>query len=183
MSDNWETEATQRFHARTKLHRLTGPSSEPENVLGTPPALEPAIWEQDWSILPRPYKVYPTLPPLALPADLMRTLMPALESIGAGRLDAGPKPPLPDRAALAQVARLSNGLLNRRHVGPITKRVVEFRTAGTTGGFYHLELYFVCADLPDLAAGIYHYATHGHSLCQLRAGDLRGALVRASERW
>jgi SagB-type dehydrogenase family enzyme len=78
------------------------------------------------------------------------------------------------------MARLSNGLLNRRHVGPVTKRVVDFRTAGTTGGFYHLELYVVCGDLPDLSPGVYHYATQDHRLRQLRAGDLRGVLVAAT---
>jgi len=180
MSANWDIDATQRFHARTKYRVWTGPSGEPDYVMGTPPAIEPPIWEEDWSILPRPYKVYPTLPPLALPADLLHTRMPALGTLARSGLDVGPNAPLPDRAALAQVARLSNGLLNRRHVGPITKRVVDFRTAGATGGFYHLELYFVCGDLPDLPAGVYHYATQDHSLRQLRAGDLRGVLVRAS---
>jgi hypothetical protein len=70
--------------------------------------------------------------------------------------------------ALAQVARLSNGGLNRRHVGPVTKRV-EFRAAGATVGLYHLELCFVTGDLPDLPAGVYNYATQDHSLRQLSA--------------
>jgi SagB-type dehydrogenase family enzyme len=148
--------------------------------MGTPPDVEPTIWEEDWSILPRPYKIYPTLPPLALPAELIHTSVPALEALAHSGLAVGPKTPVPDRALLAQVARLSNGLLNRRRVGPITKRVVDFRTAGATGAFYHLELYFVCGDLPDLPAGVYHYATQDHSLRQLRDGDLRGVLVAAS---
>jgi SagB-type dehydrogenase family enzyme len=37
----------------------------------------------------------------------------------------------------------------------------------------------VCGDLPDLPAGVYHYATHDNCLRQLRAGDVRGALVEA----
>jgi SagB-type dehydrogenase family enzyme len=74
---------------------------------------------------------------------------------------------------------LSNGLLNRR-LTTRTGRVVEFRTAGGTGARYHLELYFVCADLPDLAAGVYHYGAYDHSLRRLRTGDLRGVLVEAS---
>ena len=180
MSGNWDIDATLHFHARTKYRVWTGPSGEPDYVMGTPPAVEPPIWEEDWSILPRPYKVYPTLPPLALPADLAHTHMPALEALARSGLDVGPNAPLPDRTALAQVARLSNGLLHRRHVGRVTKRAVEFRTAGATGGFYHLELYFVCGDLPDLPAGVYHYATQDHSLRRLRAGDLRGVLVAAS---
>jgi SagB-type dehydrogenase family enzyme len=38
----------------------------------------------------------------------------------------------------------------------------------------------VCTDLPDLEAGVYHYATYDHSLRQLRSGDLRGVLLEAS---
>jgi hypothetical protein len=76
--------------------------------MGTPPAVEPPIWEQDGSVLPRPYKVYPTLP-LALPADLAHTHLPALEALARSGREVGPNPPLPDRTALAQVARLVLG--------------------------------------------------------------------------
>ena len=86
---------------------------------------------------------------------LLRKRLPALEALarngnepGAGTL------PL---AALAHLGRLSNGLLDRRIVTSNGRRVVEFRTAGGTGARYHLELYFVCADLPDLPAGVYRY--------------------------
>jgi SagB-type dehydrogenase family enzyme len=177
---NGDIEAALRFHAATTYRALTLPTGEPEYVMGTAPAFEPPTWEEDWSILPRPYKVYPSLSPLALPADLTHTRMPALEALAPGGLDAASAAGLPDPTTMAQVARLSNGLLNRRRVGPISKRLVEFRTASTTGGYYHLELYFVCGDLPDLPAGVYHYATQDHGLRQLRAGDLRGVLVAAS---
>ena len=140
MTGNWDIDARLRFHARSKYRAWTVPEGDSEYALGTPPDIEPPIWEKDWSILPRPYKVYPTLPPLALPVALAHTRMPALEAIARGGVDRGSDAVVPDRAMLAQVARLSNGLLNRRHVGPITKRVVEFRTAGATGGFYHLEI-------------------------------------------
>jgi SagB-type dehydrogenase family enzyme len=177
---NEDTDTALRFHAATKYRVLTLPSGEPDYVMGTAPAFEPPIWEEDWSIEPRPYKVYTALPPLGLPADLARTRMPALAALARSGLDADRNAPVPDRTVLAQVARLSNGLLNRRHITRVRKRVVEFRTAGATGARYHLELYFVCGDLPDLPAGVYHYATQDHSLRQLRAGDLRGVLVAAS---
>jgi SagB-type dehydrogenase family enzyme len=86
---------------------------------------------------------------------------------------------VPDRDTLARLARFSNGMLNR-HVTAHNGRVIEFRTAGGTGARYHLELYFVCGDLPDLPAGVYHYGAHDHSLRQLREGDLRGVIVQAS---
>ena len=61
-----------------------------------------------------------------------------------------------------------------------TGREIEFRAAGCTGARYHLELYLVCGDLPGLAAGVYHYAAHDHSLRQLRAGDYREAVIEAT---
>ena len=56
----------------------------------------------------------------------------------------------------------------------------HYRTAGGTGAQYHLELYFVCADLADLDAGVYHYGAIDHSLRLLRRGDFRAALVDAT---
>src|SRR5947208_118981 len=56
----------------------------------------------------------------------------------------------------------------------------EPAAAGATGARYHLELYFACADLPGLAAGVYHYAADEHTLRPLRLGDFRSALVAAS---
>jgi hypothetical protein len=148
--------------------------------MGTAPDFEPLTWEEDWSILPSAFKTYTSLSPIALPADLVRTHMPALEAITASGHDADSNAPMPDRSTLAQVAYLANGLLHRRHVGPVTKRVVEFRTAGAPGGYYHLELYFVCTDLPDLPAGVYHYATQDHAFRQLRAGlPLQGPRLSA----
>ena len=56
----------------------------------------------------------------------------------------------------------------------------HYRTAGGTGALYHLELYFVCADLADLPAGVYHYSAIDHTLRQVRAGDFRAALAEAT---
>jgi len=38
----------------------------------------------------------------------------------------------------------------------------------------------VCGDLPDLQAGVYHYAAQDHALRQLRLGDFRDVLVSAT---
>lgn len=176
---NRDTRAALDFHAATKYVSFPGATAEEPYAMGTPPALERVIWQEDWSIEPRPYKVYTDLPPIALPADLPATRLPALEALSRTGDEPGQGGRLPDRAALARLARLSNGLLNRR-LTTSSGRVVEFRTAGGTGARYHLELYFVCGALPDLEAGVYHYATQDDSLRRLRAGDLRGALVEAS---
>ncbi len=308
--NNDDTRAALAFHAATKYRADIDAAGQVEYLMGTPPTLEDPIWQQDWSIEPRPYKRYTTLAPLPLPSDIAPTALPALATLartgeegtgspeqreqvlnppaggtplastGSGanasaesarRSDDATAPPgsvdpsseattsaesvrrsanvtpsagsvrridatsaaaesvhptadatgtaefvrssadatasaesarrrddataagaaagagpgavarggLVDLAALARLARLCNGLLNRR-VNSQTRGVVEFRTAGGTGARYHLELYFVCGDLPDLAAGVYHYATDDHSLRQLRGGDLRGAVVEAS---
>ncbi len=256
--NNNDTRAALAFHAATKYRADIDAAGQVEYLMGTPPTLEDPIWQQDWSIEPRPYKRYTTLAPLPLPSDIAPTALPALATLArTGEEGSGPSeqreqvlnPPaggtplasagsganaaaesarrsddatapkesvdpsseattsaesarrrddataagaaagagagavarggLVDLAALARLARLCNGLLNRR-VNSQTRGVVEFRTAGGTGARYHLELYFVCGDLPDLAAGVYHYATDDHSLRQLRGGDLRGAVVEAS---
>jgi len=176
---NQDTRAALAFHAATKYAALRDPAGQVQYVMGTPPAHEDPIWQEDWSIEPLPYKVYPTLEPIALPVDLQRSTLPALDALARTGGEADSAPPMPDRASVARLARLSNGLLNRA-VTSRSGRIVQFRTAGGTGARYHLELYFVCGDLPDLEAGVYHYAADEHSLRQLRAGDLRGTVVEAS---
>jgi SagB-type dehydrogenase family enzyme len=238
-ANNGDTRAALAFHAATRYRASTDPTGQVEYLMGTPPTLEDPIWQQDWSIEPRPYKVYTDLEPQPLPAEFAPTTLPALAALarpgaerpagtttpGEPHTGVGPNPgatagpagdvpnlspaagppghalshganaglppvasgptvqgspgTLPTLSALARVARLSNGLLNRR-LTTERGRVIEFRTAGGTGARYHLELYFVCGDLPDLAAGVYHYAADDHSLRQLRAGDLRGVVVEAT---
>lgn len=146
--------------------------------MGTAPSFEPPIWEEDWSITPRTWKVYPSLAALALPAELLHSELPALDALARTGAETSSTGALPDRASLAQLGRLTNGLLNRSK--QYRRYFVEYRTAGGTGARYHLELYFVCGDLPDLPAGVYHYGTYDHSLRQVRSGDLRGVLVAAS---
>ena len=50
------------------------------------------------------------------------------------------------------------------------------------GALYHIDLYVVTGDLPDLPAGVYHFGPHDFSLYRLRAGDYRAVLVAASGR-
>jgi len=176
---NDDTQAALAFHAATKYRVSTDASGQAEYLMGTPPTLEDPIWQQDWSIEPRAYKVYSDLAPLALPTQLATSTLSALDVLARTGAEPRADAAVPDLAALARLARLSNGLLNRR-LTTQRGRVVEFRTAGGTGARYHLELYFVCAELPDLAAGVYHYAADDHALRQLRTGDLRGVLVEAS---
>jgi len=176
---NRDIEAAWRFHAATKYAMLPGRTDDDAVMMGTPPNIERAIWEEDWSMVPSAFKVYSGLPQIALPDPLMRTTLPALAALAASGDSSDTNTSVLGLATIGQIARLANGLLHRRRVGPVTGRVVEFRAAGTTGGFYHLEVYFVCGDLADLAAGVYHYDPRDNCLRQLRAGDVRGALVEA----
>jgi SagB-type dehydrogenase family enzyme len=175
---NRDTRATWMFHNATKYGVVRDANGNERDVMGTPPDVEDPIWQQDWSLEPFPFKIYETLPPLTLPRTFAPSALPGLEALA--RTGVEPRgEAVPDRAALARLALLSNGLLDRRVTSP-RGRTIEFRTAASTGARYHLELYFICADLPELEAGVYHYAAHDHSLRQLRSGDFRAELVAAT---
>lgn len=175
---NRDLAAARTFHDATKYVKVADGSGEERIMMGTPPEVEEPFWEQDWSVEPLPYKEYPTLAPIPLPREFPVSSVPALEALA--RTGTGThRDKVPDRALLARIALFSNGLLNRT-TSRGRGRPVEFRTAGGTGARYHLEWYFVCGDLPDLPAGVYHYCVLDHSLRLLRAGDHRAAVVQAS---
>src|SRR4051812_19196642 len=175
---NRDTEAARAFHDGTKYVAVKDEAGGETFMMGTPPALEPPIWQEGWSLEPFALKVYETLSPPAIPREFAPTTLPALEAIARTGVEPQGEA-VPDRAALARIGLLSNGLLNRQRTSQ-SGATIEFRTAGGTGARYHLEIYFVCADLPDLDAGIYHYDAQSHSLRQLRAGDFRGAVIAAT---
>ena len=83
------------------------------------------------------------------------------------------------RRCSVRLGLLTNGSLDRTWTTP-DGRVHHYRTAGGTGAQYHLELYFVCTELADLAAGVYHYSAIDHSLRLLRSGDHRATLIEAT---
>jgi SagB-type dehydrogenase family enzyme len=173
-----ETDTAWRFHNATKYVAIRDTDGVEQFMMGTSPDLENPIWQEDWSIEPFPYKVYESLEPIAIPREFAATTMPALETIA--RTGAEPEGErIPDVDALARIALLSNGIL-KRGAHRAGGEIIEYRAAGGTGARYHLELYFVCGDLPGLAAGIYHYSAQDHSLRQIRAGDFRAVLVEAS---
>jgi SagB-type dehydrogenase family enzyme len=167
------------FHELTKYYSINDAEAGDERIgIGDPAAQTAAIWQKDWDIKPLLHKVYETLPPIELARDLPDTERPALEALAATGADA-PSRTAPDRALLGRLGLLTNGSLDRTWTSS-DGRVNHFRTAGGTGAQYHLELYFVCADLADLDAGVYHYSAIDHSLRLLRAGDHRAALVEAT---
>jgi SagB-type dehydrogenase family enzyme len=169
------------FHDLTKYYALSdtalGDTGDERIGIGDPATRTAAIWQKDWDIKPFLYKVYEAPPPLELTRGLPDAGRPALEAIA--ETGAEPSHAVPDRGLLARLGLLTNGSLDRSWTSP-DGRVHQFRTAGGTGAQYHLELYFVCADLPDLDAGVYHYSALDHSLRLLRAGDFRAVLADAT---
>lgn len=176
---NRDTQAATDYHNASKYVSVLDANGGEVLVFGSPPDPDSAAYVQDPALRPLPYKIYETLAPIPLPREFPPTTLPALEAISRTGTEPDQTDAMPDLAALARIALLSNGLLGRT-VATSGGWTIEYRTAGGTGALYHLELYFVCADLPDLAAGVYHYAVHDHSLRQLRAGDFRQVLVAAS---
>jgi SagB-type dehydrogenase family enzyme len=177
-STNRDIQAATDYHNASK-YVVRREGHVEEEFLGSPPDADSHAYVQDMEDGPFQFKVYETLEPIPLPREFPPTSLPALEAISRTGAEPGEALALPDLAALARIALLSNGLLGRS-VTARNGRVVEYRTAGGTGALYHLELYFVCGDLPDLAAGVFHYGAHDHSLRRLRAGDYRQVLVEAS---
>jgi SagB-type dehydrogenase family enzyme len=166
------------FHNATKYYALSDSEAGDERIgIGDPASRTPAIWQKDWDIKPLLYKVYASLPPIALPRELPETGMPALEAIAA--TGAPGSSVVPDKALLGRLGLLTNGSLDRTWTSA-DGREHRYRTAGGTGALYHLELYFVCADLADLPPGVYHYSAIDHTLRQVRAGDFRAALTAAT---
>ena len=147
---NSDTSAARRFHDATKLSYIS---------LATKPPL---------------YKSYPGLPEVALP-EILSPDAPTLPAV-AGTMS-GESRPL-DLDSLAQLLHYSAGLIRRSTLR--TAGEVHYRAAASAGALYPIELYVVCGDLPELAAGIYHYGPATNSLSLLRSGDHRGNLVAAT---
>jgi SagB-type dehydrogenase family enzyme len=129
----------------------------------------------DFNNQPIPFKIYPTLDPSPLPAELRQTGVAALSAI------AEIVPPqtaaTPHLEAIAQLLYLSAGITrHRKYPGG----EIYFRAAACTGALYEVELYLVCGDLPNFEAGVYHFAAAEFGLRKLRAGDYRGVLVEAT---
>ena len=129
----------------------------------------------DWNNEPRSFKVYPGLEGQKLPTDLPASGVSALDALVSKAIPE--REFVPTRRDLAGLFYYSAGITKR---GTIPGGEIYFRAAACTGALYHIELYLVCGDLPDLAAGVYHFGPHDFSLRQLRAGDYRGVLIEAA---
>ena len=157
--NNTNLDAAWQYHEET--------SHSPERMVGA--------GRLDWDNRPLLFKIYSTLEPVPLPKEFTNSPGSALDAIASQAALAGEY--VPSLPLLGRLCFFANGITKTiRRAG---KRV-PFRAAATTGALYHIELYLVCGQLPDLAAGVYHYGAHDHSLHRLRDGDFRQALVEAA---
>src|SRR5450631_1450717 len=130
----------------------------------------------DWPNRPQPFKIYPTIEPLALPRDVPQTGMAVLSAI-SGPVPSSRADSVPGIQDLARLLYFSAGITKQRaHQGG----EIYFRAAACTGALYEIELYIVSGDLPGLDAGVYHFNPADVSLRLLRKGDFRGNLAQAT---
>jgi SagB-type dehydrogenase family enzyme len=161
--NNREIQATWAYHNATK--------HSSESVRSNPHYL-------DWENQPLSFKIYSELQPIPLPEHLSSATLPSLEAISAIEAPAE-KEALPSIQTMAEIFYLSAGITRRR---TYPGGEILFRAAACTGALYHIDLYLVCADLPGLPAGVYHFGPHDFALRRLHEGDCRDILVRASAR-
>ena len=160
MIDNCNLEAAWNYHNATKH---------------SPASIRANRHYLDWDNQPLPFKIYPTLEPLRLPAELRQTGVAALSAI-AEALPARTSA-VPDLKAVAELLYLSAGITRRRKY---PGGEIYFRAAACTGALYEVELYLVCGELAGLQAGVYHFAAAEFGLRKLRAGDYRTVLLGAT---
>ena len=160
MSDNRQLDAAWTYHNATKH---------------SPASIRNDRHFLDWANQPLPFKIYATLDPVPLPRDFEQTGVAALSAIVETIPPA--REAVPSLVALAQLLYFSAGITKRR---TYPGGEIFFRAAACTGALYEIELYVACGDLPDLAAGLYHFAPADFGLRRLRTGDYRGVLVEAT---
>ncbi len=157
---NRDLEATWAYHDATK-HSVWSIRNDPHYL--------------DFDNQPLPFKIYPELEPIPLPHDRPVSTMTALSAIST--ITASDGTCIPDKTTLASLLNYSAGI-TKRSTFPGGEMV--FRAAACTGALYHIELYLVCGDLPDLPAGVYHFGVQDFALRKLREGDFRRVLSAAS---
>jgi SagB-type dehydrogenase family enzyme len=128
----------------------------------------------DWDVKPLPFKIYPDLPEVALPAAMDPPASDALTAI-AGPWRAAASLTLD---ALASVLFFSAGLTRTRR--PPEGAEIHFRAAPSTGALYQTEVYLVAGPIEGLGAGVYHFSPADFRLRRLREGDYREVIAAAA---
>jgi SagB-type dehydrogenase family enzyme len=159
--NNRDVQAAWKYHNDTK--------HSPWSIRNNPHFL-------DFANQPLPFKIYPTIAPLALPRDVPQTGVAALSAI-AEPAHLSRTETIPDLQDLARILYFSAGITKQR---ADSEGAIYFRAAACTGALYEIELYLVTNDLPGLDGGVYHFNPADVSLGLLRRGDFRGNLGQAT---
>jgi len=159
--NNDETKITWNYHNGTK---------HPNGIF----LMKPHFY--DPALRPNPYKIYKTLEGIPLPLDRNPTSS-TIKSI-SGTIGQNESDNLPDLQSLGRILYFSSGITKTINFAELGE--FEFRAASCTGALYHIEIYLVCGDIPGLEAGVYHFDPKEMKLDQLRKGDFRGVLVKAT---
>src|SRR5690349_21180790 len=140
------------------LHRLTSYSPDRDwDVPADDPRLRHDLAPEDPATIPPQVKTYPG----GLPRDLPDPGVPA-SAVLAGTADA----PVPlDAAQLGRVLFLGAGIA-RVLVRSGGERMF-FRTAGSAGGRFPLEVYASTRGVPGVPDGVHWYDPVGHALVQI----------------
>lgn len=142
----------------------------------TPEKLRSQNRTLDQANRPRPFKEYLELPSEPLP-EIDPPEVPALEAVATASNDGLTSSIDLDSTTIATLCYLAAGLTQEmEHQG----REIRFRAASCTGNLHHIDLYFVCGDLRDLDAGVYHFDPEAFAFDILRTGDYRGTVAKAS---
>jgi SagB-type dehydrogenase family enzyme len=162
MSNNRDSDVALNYHNATK-HSYASVRNNPHFL--------------DFENQPLPFKIYPTLEPSPLPAEVRQTGVAALSAISELTPEDNQAQVGPDLGQIAQLLYLSAGITrHRKYPGG----EIYFRAAACTGALYEIELYLICGNLIGLEAGIYHFAAAEFGLRKLRAGDYRSVLIEAT---
>ncbi len=170
-------EAARTYHNRSKWWFEIGPDGTEQILMGIPPDLGQALGDQDPVNEPSLFKRYrnvPEVPTGSRPIQAVGTAIAALVSDGQGP----DGEVIPDLPTLGRLLQRSNGIL-KTSTTPWGKEIA-YRAAGQTGARFHLELYLVTGDTPELPAGVYHYDAKANSLRTVRLGDYRRFVTEAS---
>ncbi|MCS6817779.1 MAG: SagB family peptide dehydrogenase [Blastocatellia bacterium] len=135
----------------------------------------------DWENQPLPFKIYPELEVIPLPRELPETGVSTFTALGEEIPPPGAsKDPIEMRPTLEQLAHIlfySAGITKKK---TYPGGEFFFRAAACAGALYPIEVYVVCADLPDLPAGVYHFSPADFGVRRVREGDHRSFLAAAA---
>ncbi|HEX2053502.1 MAG TPA: SagB/ThcOx family dehydrogenase [Actinomycetota bacterium] len=140
----------------------------------TPASVRSGTHRIDWMDQPEQFKSYPNLEPIPLPDPAPDTGFPAMKAVvgakgGARHLD------LPELTRLVTLAAGVNRVVQQAGGKP-----AYLRTYACAGALYPIEVYLACSDVDGVDPGVYHYGPLDNTLRQVRTGDPRPYLVRAS---